>query len=332
MTGSKGAVHNSKRRSGRMMTLISRRDLPNPDFFHETGFDVDHAVLVNDGKLKSLYVNKMNLDFARRHWKAARPLDMKALGRLIRRKEVGISFRNESASFYDFIRKHAKKAVDIGDGLLMRRSTKDEKEISCIRKAAKASLEIIKCIHYSKEKTELQIAKELRLAALDQGLELAFEPIVATGANSSFPHSVPTGKRLGSHVLIDFGIKAGHYCGDISNVIFLEKSCKAALAYDKIKEAFSIITDNLPEAETGNDVYLLYRNAFRQLGLPEMPHGIGHGIGLDVHEFPALKKGSMHPIRGTAFAIEPAVYVKNRFGVRFERDVFVNKRGKVEIF
>jgi Xaa-Pro dipeptidase len=315
-----------------MITLIYRHNSPNPDFLHETGFDIDHAVLADDGKSKSLYVSKMNLDFARRHWKGAKPLGMDALGRLIKGKEVGMSFRNESASFLDFARKRARKVVDIGDRLMVKRSAKTEKEVSSTRKAARISLEIIRGIRYSREKTELQVAKELKIAALERGLELAFEPIVATGINSSFPHSVPERRRLKGHVLVDFGVKVNGCCGDISNVTFLDRSCEAALAYEKARQAFHMITDGLKEAETGNDVYLLYRKAFRRLGLPEMPHGIGHGIGLEVHEYPYFRKGSDNPVRGATMAIEPSIYVKNRFGVRFERDIFVSKRGKVEIF
>jgi Xaa-Pro aminopeptidase len=314
-----------------MIRLISRSDSFSADFFHKTGFDIDHAVLVESGKDKSLYASRMNLDLARRHWKAARPLDMKRLGKLLRNKEVGMSLKAESASFYDFARKHARKVVDIGDELLRERSMKTDKEVSCIRKAARKSLEIINNVNYSKGKTELQVAKELKMEALEQGLELAYEPIVATGINSSFPHSVPTKLRLKGHVLVDFGVKIENYCGDISETVLLDRKGKAAVLYGKTKEAFSMVVDGLGEAETGNDVYLLYRKAFKALGLPEMPHAIGHGIGLAVHEFPVLKKGSAHDIRGTAFALEPAVYIKGRFGVRFERDILVKKSGKVEI-
>jgi Xaa-Pro aminopeptidase len=311
-----------------MITLIGKREHFNADFFRRTGFDVSSAVLVNN----SLYVNKMDLDFARRRWKGAKMLDMENLGKLIRGKEVGMGLKAESASFYAFVKKHAKKVVDISDSLLLERSMKTKKEVSCIRKAARKSLEIIRSIDYSKAKTELQIAKELKMEALEQGLKLAYEPIVATGINSSFPHSVPANSRIKGHVLVDFGVKADSYCGDITETVILEKKGKAAHYYEKAKQAFFDVFDGLGDAETGNDVCLLYKKAFKRLGLPEMPHNIGHGIGLEVHEFPSLKKGSKNPIRGTTFAIEPAVYVKNRFGVRFERDIFVNKRGKVEIF
>jgi Xaa-Pro aminopeptidase len=315
-----------------MITLTSRGDSFSANFFHNTGFDIDHAIFLQEGKSAKLFVSKMNLDYARRFGKGAMPLDMKALGRLIKGKPVGMSFRAESASFLDFVRKHAKKAVDMGDELLKERSIKTETEISCIRKAARKSLEIIMGIDYAKGKTELQIAKELKMAALEQGFELAYEPIVATGINSSFPHSVPTGLRLKGHVLVDFGVKVGNYCGDISETIILDKKGRAAPIYEKAKDAFFMVADGLDGAETGNDVYLLYRKAFKRLGLPKMPHAIGHGIGLEVHEFPLLKKGSVNQIRGTTFAMEPAIYAKNKFGVRFERDILVKKSGKVEIF
>jgi Xaa-Pro aminopeptidase len=315
-----------------MILLTSRRESFSPNFFHETGFDMDHAIFLQEGKSTRLFVSKMNLDYARRFRKGAMPLDMENIGRLLKGKDVGIDFSSESASFYAFAKKHAKKVIDIGGILVSLRGIKKENEVALIRKAARKSLEIIENIHYSKDKTELQTAKELKLAALEQGLELAYEPIVATGANSSFPHSVPTGKRLGSHVLVDFGVKMGRYCGDITEAIFLEKGGKAEQAYCRLKQAFHGIIDKMPDAKTGKEVDALYKEVFSKLGLPAMPHSIGHGIGLEVHEYPYLRKDSVCQVRGTTMAIEPAVYVKNRFGVRFERDIFVNKRGKVEIF
>jgi Xaa-Pro aminopeptidase len=76
---------------------------------------------------------------------------------------------------------------------------------------------------------------------------------------------------------------------------------------------------------------LEYLKAFRKMGLPQMPHSIGHGVGLEVHEYPRLRKGSKDLIRGTVFTLEPAVYFKNRFGLRYERGIFVNKSGKAEV-
>jgi len=316
-----------------MITLISRRESPNPDFTWSAGFDMDHAILLIQGNKKELHVSKMNFNYARKKWKGALfALDMESLGRAISKNDVGISFANESASFYSFLKKHARKVMDIGDSIAAKRSIKREDEIALVKKAARKSLGIIRGIHYSKGKTELQIAKELKMEALGQGLELSYEPIVATGANSSFPHSVPTKKRLEGHVLVDFGVKVNGYCGDITEVIFLEKRGKAEQAYGKLKQAFHEIIDNMPDAETGKDADAIYKQAFKKLGLPEMPHGIGHGLGLEVHEMPRLKAKSDDKIRGATMAIEPAVYVKNRFGVRFERDILVNKRGKVEIF
>jgi Xaa-Pro aminopeptidase len=179
---------------------------------------------------------------------------------------------------------------------------------------------------------EIEIAKALKKEVIDQGLELSFEPIVASGINSSYPHSVPGSRRIGPFVMIDFGVKYNHYCSDITEVVFLDKKAREFGLYGKIKDAFGMILDDLENCDNGNDVHLSYLNAFKRLGLPKMPHSIGHGVGLDVHEYPRLKKVSKDRIRGTVFTLEPAVYYRNRFGLRFERDIFVNKSGKVEVF
>ena len=303
----------------------------SPNFHHETGLEMDDAFLLKSGKSQRIFGYRMNLDFDRKIFSKTEPFDMKKILKLVKGKEVGMDFANESAKFCSEISKSAKKVVDIGEDCLTKRSFKTEEEIALLKASSKKAKSIINNIDVKKGMAEIEIANALKKEVIDQGLGLSFEPIVATGANSSYPHSVPTNKKVGSFVMIDFGVKYRHYCSDMTEVIFLDRKSKEFELYGRIKEAFGSVFDGLRGCETGNDIHLAYLRAFKRLGLPTMPHGIGHGVGLEVHEYPRLKKGSKDRTRGTVFTLEPAIYLKNRFGLRFEREILVKKSGKAEV-
>jgi Xaa-Pro aminopeptidase len=314
-----------------MITLLNSHGF-NPNFFYDTELDMDDVILIKNGKSSRIFGHKMNMDFDKKVYRKTEIFDMKKILRLVKGKEVGMDFVNDNVKFYSEIRKSAKKVIDVSEDYLAKRSFKKEEEIKSIRTSSKKAKEIIFGLDIRKGMTEIEIAKMLKKEVIDLGLELSFEPIVASGINSSYPHSVPTQKKIGSFVMIDFGVRYDHFCSDITQVIFLDKNSKESLLYGKIKDAFSLILDDLPDCNCGNDVHLNYLGAFKQVKLQQMPHSIGHGVGLEVHEYPRLRKGSKDLIKGTIFAIEPAAYYRNRFGLRYERDIFVNKSGKVEVF
>ena len=304
----------------------------NPNFLYETGLDISDVILIKGGKSSRIFGHKMNMDFDRKSYKKTETFDMKKILKLVKGKEVGMDFINESVKFYSEIRKSAKKVFDVSEDYLVKRSFKNENEARLIKSASRKAKEIIFGLDIRKGMTEIEVAKALKKEAIEMGLGLSFEPIVASGINSSYPHSVPTSRKIGSFVMIDFGVICNHYCSDITEVVFLDKKTREFGLYGKIRDAFNIMLDNLPDCYSGNDIHLNYLSAFRQIGLPQMPHSIGHGVGLEVHEYPRLRKGSKDKIRGTVFTLEPAVYRKGRFGLRLERDIFVNKSGKVEVF
>ena len=91
-------------------------------------------------------------------------------------------------------------------------------EVAKTKKAVHATKEILNSIDFSKHKIELDIKKFLLKETLEQGFEQAFNPIVATDKNSSFPHYTPANVKLGSIILIDYGVKYEKYCA--ANQVF----------------------------------------------------------------------------------------------------------------
>ncbi|MCX6769340.1 MAG: M24 family metallopeptidase [Candidatus Micrarchaeota archaeon] len=234
--------------------------------------------------------------------------------------KVGFSPSEMSFARHSALAKKAHlKFVDAGEKIGAVRGEKSAGEKARIVSAYKIARKILEELRPWDYSTEHELACALKIAALEKGCEHSFEPIVATGKNSSMPHHTPGRKKLDDFVLVDFGVKKESYCSDLTRCYFkgrkgLERQREA---YLKCQETYHEIVESLPDCKNGADVAKLAKQVMGKKGLPEMIHAIGHGIGLQVHEFPHLGSKSKDSLRNAALAIEPAVYY-SRFGVRYE--------------
>ena len=305
---------------------------PNPSFGYFSGCAIDGCYLLLKPGGGTLLTHGMNHRMAKEisHY-PARLLGReraKEIGRACGRGNVGFSAGEISASRYLALKKGAKlKLVDADERIASVRGEKSESELGLLSQSAKITRKILGSLDPWGCKTEEELAARLKIAALDAGTEISFEPIVATGKNSSFPHHAPDGSRLGDFVLVDFGVRRRGYCSDFTRCYFRKKGMKEEKAYLKCRDVFEEILDNLPGCSKGRDVALLSAKLLERHGLPKLIHAIGHGVGLEVHEYPHLGRESNDALgAGTALAIEPAAYFKS-FGVRFEGMVANTKRG-----
>jgi len=215
------------------------------------------------------------------------------------------------------------------------RLIKDEAEVACIRRAARISASGLKYIHHLllEGAQEREIAIELELFFSLNGAEkAAFPTIVAFGRHSSMPHHRNSRYRLkpGNPILIDFGARFEGYNSDLTRTatlhtiphrfkeiyqIVLEAQLKAI---EKIRPGAKLC--RIDEAARGCIAGFGYGKNFR--------HGLGHGLGLEVHEGPILKQGSPDYCRkGMVFTVEPGIYLPGWGGVRIEDDVLVTVKG-----
>ncbi|MBU0586491.1 M24 family metallopeptidase [Candidatus Micrarchaeota archaeon] len=208
------------------------------------------------------------------------------------------------------------------------RAKKKPEEISKIKKAVSFTKKIISEIDLDEFKTEEDLRSWLVFQAYKKG-GLAFDPIVASGKNSSFPHYKPKAGKMRDFTLIDFGVRCGNYCSDITRVLFSKRNRKVENAYEELQQVFYEILDEFPNFKTGKQVALFSEKLFEKYKLPKPIHSIGHGVGLDIHEFPRLNKKYSDPIKGAVMAIEPAAYFKD-FGVRFENTIYFDGK-KVQV-
>ncbi|MBI2334310.1 M24 family metallopeptidase, partial [Candidatus Daviesbacteria bacterium] len=151
----------------------------------------------------------------------------------------------------------------------------------------------------------------------------------AFGKNSSIPHHQTGDKRLTINdklILLDFGVKLNGYCSDMTRTIFFGKpSEKQRKIYETVLEAQKIAIRfiNSGKKIKAKDVDKVAREYIKSMGFPDIPHSLGHGVGLEVHEHPYLSSKSKEELKeGMVFSIEPGIYIPDFGGVRIE-DLFV---------
>jgi len=218
------------------------------------------------------------------------------------------------------------------------RSTKAPEELGFITKAvelADAAFEEAKPI-IRPGMREKEIAWEIEKILRQEGSEgIAFEIIVASGPNSALPHARPTERmiRSGEPLLIDMGARISGYCSDLSRTLFLGKADRPFREiYDIVFKAQATAIEEVESGMDASQADRLARSIIEQAGHgDEFGHGLGHGVGLAVHEFPRLGLGSSDLLAdGMVFTIEPGIYLVGQGGVRIE-DMVVLENGKARV-
>jgi len=172
--------------------------------------------------------------------------------------------------------------------------------------------------------TEREVQLELERFMLAEGGEaLAFSSIVAAGANGANPHAIPGATKLktGDSLVLDFGTCIGGYCSDMTRTVFLGKpSDRVVRAYNAVREANEKVSAYLKPGITGAQAQKLAEDILAARGFEgAMGHSLGHGVGLEVHEEPALSKKNTTALEpGNVVTVEPGVYLENDFGIRIE--------------
>ena len=218
------------------------------------------------------------------------------------------------------------------------RSIKEPEELVLIKKAVEltdAVFEHARAI-ISPGIMEKEAAWEIEKSFRQEGSEgIPFEIIVASGSNSALPHARPGEKIILSNepVLIDMGARINGYCSDFSRTIFLGKPNKTFRdIYDVVLKAQTTAIEKIKSNMDASLADHFARSVIEQAGYGDcFGHGLGHGVGLAVHESPTLNPNSPDSLTdGMVFTIEPGIYLANQGGVRIE-DLVVLENGKTKV-
>ncbi len=252
-------------------------------------------------------------------------------------KELYADFGNISHSEYLWLKSAVKKIKDGKDCIFSKRSVKSEKELKSIEKACEIAQ---KCYHeciYKLEvgMTEVEFKNILESKMIELGAsEMGFDTIVAFSANTAVPHHVSgqTALEKDVPVLVDMGCKVNGYCSDITRMAYKGTPSKKFIeCYQAVLQANRIAEEKIYSGISGILADGISREYLKELNLDKkFTHSLGHGIGLDIHEFPRLSlKSEDVLIDGMVFSIEPGVYFDGEFGIRIE-DTVVLENGKVK--
>jgi len=216
------------------------------------------------------------------------------------------------------------------------RSIKDSDEIREIRDAidhAERGFRLLKASLRS-EMTEHEAANELEHAMRRFGAkQSSFETIVAAGARAALPHARPTSARVGEgdFVLVDWGAtNARGYRSDLTRLIVTGSiSPKLEKLYGVVLKAQRLGVEAIRPGVLASDVDAAARGAIAQAGYSKLfGHGLGHGIGLEIHEAPRISQNSKVQLKpGMVVTVEPGVYLPGWGGIRIEDDVLVTRSG-----
>jgi Xaa-Pro aminopeptidase len=221
-------------------------------------------------------------------------------------------------------------------GLVERlRAVKEPAEIEAIRAATK--LADAACERLLRDgllgRTEREVAIALEHDMRERGAERpSFETIIAAGPHGALPHAQPRNEpiRRGDLVVIDWGAQVDGYCSDCTRTVAIgQADSEARRVYELVLEAQLAGLQAVRAGESGRGADAVARGVIEAGGHGEQfGHGLGHGVGLDIHEAPRLSQRSEDELRaGNIVTVEPGIYVPGRFGVRIEDLVVVTDDG-----
>ena len=311
-----------------------------------TGFTGDSSILYADDRIAVLITDGRYTDQARSELKYCRVLEYtaehnnsiwEAVAKLAG-AHLKIGFDGNVFSYEDAraLREQLPETAEmISVDLRGLRLVKDERELESLwqaHKIADAAFErLLKEIKSGM--TEKELAARLEYYMRSLGSEgVSFDTIVASGHRSALPHGAPTDKAIevGDFVTFDFGAMYNGYHSDTTRTIVM------GMANSWHREIYTVVQEaqyrGMKAARpgiTGKELDAEIREYIESRGYGRyFTHGLGHGVGLEIHELPNInKRGDIKLQEGMVFSIEPGIYIQGRGGVRIEDTVVLTREG-----
>ena len=252
-------------------------------------------------------------------------------------QNVGFDDRHLSLNRYRQFQKACPKSIKlvcVNDLVETMRISKVKSELDQIHKCLRLNLDAYKYLKRVIRPgiTEKDVLLKLENYVKPKGVGFSFDPIIASGPNSAFPHARVTNRRILNNepVLVDMGIDINGYKSDLTRMFFLGKMTNLYKEiYFAVSQAQSKAISVIRAGAKAADVDFVARNYLESLGLAKyFGHSLGHGVGLDIHEAPRLSAQSGVILQeGMVITVEPGVYLPGKFGIRLEEMILVKKAG-----
>lgn len=238
----------------------------------------------------------------------------------------------EDGVSYSFIKKLKAKKFKINtvpSFIKKARAVKKEYELAFIRKAVEIAqrafnkfLEVVR-----PGMSELQAAGYLEFFLRAEGSEE--HPFQAIVTHSPHPHAQPSARKIkkGIPLVVDFGASFNGYMCDITRTIFFGMPKRSVLSvFKRVLEVQEKMLENIKPGMSGRQAYELSRRMFGELA-ENYWHGLGHGVGVEIHELPYLSPRSEDVLQnGSVFTVEPGLYFRGKWGIRIEDTVYLKGR------
>ncbi|NND72679.1 MAG: aminopeptidase P family protein [Rhodothermales bacterium] len=239
------------------------------------------------------------------------------------------------ARIESFLHSHGANAVLTKDWLQAVFAAKSDGEIESIRQAQAITDRVLEQIPglIRKGITEKELAAEIVHLHMIAGADrMSFDPIVAFGENSALPHARPTLRTLRHNepVLIDMGCFNDGYASDMTRMIYYGRpDPKFLQIHGIVLESKRRAIDSVRAGLSCRGLDEMARSHIRSSGYEDkFVHSLGHGVGLEVHEYPSVStRSAAHLEKGMVITIEPGIYLTGEFGVRVEDIVAVGLDG-----
>jgi Xaa-Pro aminopeptidase len=321
--------------SKRLDALTERLDAPLlvtnlTNIFYLTGFDASNAaLLVDPGGAATLFTDFRYIELARGVPGVDAQMAKRALISDVGSRLTGrVQFEADVLPYAEWKRLSdgAAKLVPAAGIVEELRAVKDDEEVAKLRRAAKIAdrgLEALTAETWI-GRSEKELAWRLRELLHAHGADnLSFESIVAAGANGARPHADPTDRIVekGTLVTVDWGVRVDGYCSDCT------RTFSTGNLSNRLREAYAVCLGaqkracaGIKAGMTGVEADALAREPIADAGYgKQFGHGLGHGVGLEVHEAPRLSTESTDTLEpGNAVTIEPGIYIEGLGGVRIE--------------
>ena len=301
------------------------------------GFESSNCALLVEQDRARLFT-----DF--RYIEAARALDgvepvltkRNLIGELAEMLSGRVAFERVLAyGLYEVLRDGGLDLVPTSGAVEKLRAVKEEAELEQIRKACAITDRMFERLIEVPfvGRTEREISWEIvRLFHEEGGQGASFDSIVGSGPTGARPHARAGDRKIGAGelVVIDTGTSVGGYTSDYTRTFAtgpLDDEAKEA--YDTVLRAQQAALDGIRAGISGVDADALARGVIDDSPFKgKLGHGLGHGLGLDIHEAPRLSTESSDILEpGNVVTVEPGVYLEGRFGIRIEDDVVVTADG-----